>query len=385
MPKVSLDAVFVQRAECPLGKKKIDYWDTAVTGFVLEVRASGGKTLYLRYFDANGRQRQHKIGRCEDISFHKAKEAAKRLRSAVVMGSDPLATKKEKRSVPLYATLAEQHIEHARTYQRSHWSTEGLLRKHVIPRFGRMRLDDITSAAVGRFLADKAEEGLSPASCEKLRILLGRSFSLASEWKMSGADNNPVRGVRIPKFDNRRTRYLDSTEVDRLLTAAQKSMNPRLKDIVHLLLILGLRVSELLHARWENVDLQRRMLLIPMSKNGKARHVPLALTAVRIIEKLPRFEDCPYLVPNPDTGKPFVSIKKAWQTARKAAQLSDVRLHDLRHTCASGLVNSGASLYVVQQVLGHRDAASSARYAHLTNRSLLSAVDAGAASLTSGC
>ena len=84
---------------------------------------------------------------------------------------------------------------------------------------------------------------------------------------------------------------------------------------------------------------------------------------------------------NPETGKPFVSIKKAWQTARKAARLSDVRLHDLRHTCASGLVNSGASLFLVAEVLGHKNVSSSQRYSHLANDTLLAAVDAGAAQL----
>ncbi len=382
MPKAHLTHAFCVTAECEPGKKKTDWWCDRLTGFVLETRSSGHRTYYLRYTDQGGRARQLKIGRFGEISHEAAVKSAKRLRSEVVLGGDPLAAKKEKRAVPTYAELAKQHIAFAKTYQKSWWSTEGLLNKHVVSRFGRMRLDEITSQDVAKWLAEKAAEGLSPASCLKLKILLGRSYRLAQDWKIAGAENNPVRGVRIPPFDNQRQRYLDRAELDRLLIAARASLSPRLGDIVELLALLGLRVNELLQTRWEQVDLERRTLFVPMSKNGKGRHVPLARAAVDVIQKLPRIEGCPYLVPNPETGEPFVSIKKAWQTARKAARLEDVRLHDLRHTCASGLVNSGASLYVVQAVLGHRNAASAQRYSHLSNDALLAAVDAGAAGLT---
>jgi hypothetical protein len=229
MPKTKLDAACAQLAECPAGKRKVDYWDTVTTGFVLEVRSTGGKTYYLRYFDGGGRQRQIKIGGHADVTFDQARKAARRLRSEVVLGGDPLAQKQGKRAVPTYATLAEQHIDHAKTYQKSWWSTEGLLKKHVVPRFGRMRLDEITSRDVARFLADKAAEGLSPASCEKLRMLLGRSYQLAVEWEFAGAERNPARGVRIPTFDNRRQRYLTAAETDRLLRAAGRSAQPQLK------------------------------------------------------------------------------------------------------------------------------------------------------------
>lgn len=286
-----------------------------------------------------------------------------------------------KRAVVTYAELAEQHIAHAKTFQRSWWSTEGLLNKHVVPRSGRMRLDELTSQEISRFLAEKAAEGLSPASCLKLKVLIGRSYSLAAEWRMEGSEANPARGVKLPAFDNKRERYLNAAEVDRLLTAAAASPSQMLRPILQLALYTGCRISELLNARWENVDLERRKWLVPMSKNGKGRHVPLAQAAVDVIEKLPRYDDCPYLVPNPETRKPFVSIKKAWQSARKAARLNDVRIHDLRHTCASALVNAGVDLYAVGKMLGHADTKSTARYAHVSNLTLLAAVDAGAAGL----
>ena len=133
MPKIKLDATLCVTAACSPGKRKSDYWDTQTAGFVLEVRSTGGKTYYLRCFDANGRQRQHKIGGHADISFDQGRKAARRLRSEVVLGGDPSAAKADKKSIPTYGDIAGQHLAHAKTYQRSYDSTEMIMRRHVLP------------------------------------------------------------------------------------------------------------------------------------------------------------------------------------------------------------------------------------------------------------
>ena len=89
MPNVNLSAEFVRNAVCPEGKSKIDYYDNTITGFILECRASGGKTFSLRYRDTHGKQCQHKIGDAASISYDKAKQAATVLRSRVDLGQRP--------------------------------------------------------------------------------------------------------------------------------------------------------------------------------------------------------------------------------------------------------------------------------------------------------
>jgi hypothetical protein len=89
MPNVSLDAAFVRTAVCPPGKTKIDYYDTSVTGFIVEIRPTGGKTYHLRYRDRHGKLRQHKIGDAKSLTFDKARQAAQKLRARVVLGEDP--------------------------------------------------------------------------------------------------------------------------------------------------------------------------------------------------------------------------------------------------------------------------------------------------------
>ena len=112
---------------------------------------------------------------------------------------------------------------------------------------------------------------------------------------------------------------------------------------------------------------------------GRLVAYPLSLPAVKVIKELPRFLNCEWLLPNPDTLKPFVSIKRAWMTARNNAGLPALRIHDCRHSFASFAINPGVDLYSVGKLLGHRDFKSTARYSHVENSTLQAAVDAGAA------
>lgn len=380
MPKLTLTNTSATLAQCEPGKRKTDYYDDTVTGFVLECRASGGRTYYLRYEDAGGRQKQHKIGRFEDITFAVAKKAAQRFRSEVVMGGDPGARKAEAKAVPLYSELAAQHLADAKLHQRSYSTTEMYMRRHILPKWGKVRVSDIDGRAVAQWLADKSALGLAPATVIKIKAIFGRSFELGARWGVPGCERNPTRGVQSKPLNNARERFLSTEETKRLLAAAAKSRNPELASVVGLLLLTGMRVSELLSARWENVKIDRRSLFIPTSKTGRSRHVPLAQAAVDIIERLPHVEGAVFLFPSPkDPTKHLTTIKHGWQTARDTADLPGLRIHDLRHSAASFMVNSGVDLLAVGKVLGHANVASSARYSHLANDTLLAAVEAGAA------
>ena len=186
MPKRKLDSAFCQVATCEPGKKKTTWWCTQVTGFMLECRSSGSSTYALRYVDAHGTQRQHKIGRTEDISFDQARKAAKILRSKVVLGENPAEEKERKKTIPTYAELAAQHLAHAKATLRRPENTEAYLRVHVLPRWGKVRLTDIRTQDISRWLAEKAAGGLKPATVEKIRLVFSRSFELARQWSIPG-------------------------------------------------------------------------------------------------------------------------------------------------------------------------------------------------------
>jgi integrase len=379
MPKAHLDHAFVANAQALPGKTKTDYYDDKIKGFILESRAGGGRTFYLRYQNQSGRQCHYKIGRAEDITVAVARKMAEKLRSDVVLGGDPGAQKALVKSIPLYRDLADMHLEDAKLHQKSYATTEMVIRVHILPRWGKVRLTDINSRAVAVWLGEKRAAGLAPATVEKIRVIFGRSFELGRRWSIPGTETNPTRGIARKPLNNARERFLSAEEAARLRQAVAASRNTQLRHIVGLLLLTGARVRELLDAKWENVDIERRTWLIPTSKTGKPRHVPLSSDALAIIEALPRFKGCPWLIPNPETRKPFVSIKHGWQQARKVAKLPGLRIHDLRHSAASFMVNSGVDLFAVGKVLGHASYQSTQRYSHLANDTLLAAVEAGAA------
>ena len=143
---------------------------------------------------------------------------------------------------------------------------------------------------------------------------------------------------------------------------------------MRLLIFTGCRRDEVLTLQWDHVDFDRACLRLPDSKAG-AKTVPLGAPAVELLAGLPRVRGNPYVLPGSVPGRHFVGIEKAWQRFRTAAQLPDVRLHDLRHSFASVGAGMGESLLLIGALLGHREQATTARYAHLSNDPVRAAAD----------
>ncbi len=378
MPKARIDLALVTSAVCPPGRSKLDFYDLEIKNFILEVRP-GGMTYAYRYNDLAGRQCQQKIAKVGDLTPAAARKEAQKLRSRVATGDYPGAAKALARSIPQYSTLADLHLEYALLHLKSFTSTEMVIRRHILPRFGKVRLTDITNRDVSLWLAAKQAEGLAPATVEKLRVTLGRSFELGAQANIPGTEKNPARGIPRKPLNNARERFLSAEEAARLRDAVAMSQNTQLKHIVGLLLLTGARLGELLNAKVTDLDVERRSWLIPTSKTGRSRHVPLSSAALAIIAELPRFQACQWLIPNPETLTRYVSIKHSWQRAIRVAKLPGLRIHDLRHSAASFMINSNIDLFTVGKVLGHASYQSTMRYAHVANENLLAAVEAGAA------
>ncbi len=209
-----------------------------------------------------------------------------------------------------------------------------------------------------------------------IMILLRFMFNLARKWKIPGAEHNPTTDIPLFELNNARERYLTQEEAQRLYEAVKQSPQPMLQYIVPFLILTGARRREVLDCKWEDFDIPRRTWRIPMTKSGKPRHVPLSEGALQVLASVPRFGKCPWVFPNPKTLQPIVSGFASWNTARKKAGLADVRMHDLRHSFASFLVNAGRSLYEVQKLLGHSQIKTTQRYSHLAPETLLAATDA---------
>ena len=383
MPVVTLTANLIRTASCPPGKGKVDYFDDRRTGLLFEVRASGGKTWYLRYTDARGAQRQHRIANASDIPLDQARKAATELRGQIAQGHDPSEQKAILRSVPTFATfMAERYMPFVKGYKKSWDCDDSLLRNHLLPVLGKKHLDEITKHDVISFHHGMRDRGYAAGTCNRCLIMLRYAMNLALKWEIPGITKNPTKDAALFENHNKKERFLSSQEAQRLYEAVKKSDNPMLQFIIPMLILTGARKREVLDAKWEDFDLIRRQWRIPMTKSGRPRHVPLSEGVLQLLDSIPQGESGEHVFANPKTKKAYVSIFHSWNTARKSVGLGDVRIHDLRHSFASFLVNAGRSLYEVQKILGHTQIKTTQRYAHLSQDTLIEAANAVPFALT---
>ena len=374
MAKVYLTQALVQNSKCPEGKKKIDLFDEKISGLTLEIRCSGGRTYYLRYKNKRGVTKLLKLGKASDISLQQARHLAQEKRTQMAMGFDP-AEDQASKQVPTFAQfIDEQYLPHIKTYKRS-WNTDvSLLKNHLLPRFAKRYMDDITRQDIVKIHLDRKASGASASSANRLLIMMRFIFNLALRWEVPGVKYNPTKNVPLMPENNKKERYLSQDEARQLYAAVCQSDNRMLQYIVPMLILTGARKREVLDARWEDFDLERRLWRIPTTKLGKPRHVPISDGVMSLLGSVPRSTE--HVFANPKTGKPYVSIFCSWNTARKLARLPEVRVHDLRHSFASLLINNGRSLYEVQKILGHTQVKTTQRYAHLAPQTLLDASNA---------
>lgn len=365
----------VATAVCPQGKQKIDLSDTSSPGLILEIRPSGGKTFYFRYRDKHGRQRQHSIGSADCINLADARLAVRQLQTQIALGADPGKARAMARQVPTFTEFSSgRYMPYVKTYKRSWISDDSYLRNHLLPFFGKKFLDEITKQDVIAFQHGLRAKKLAPGTCNRCLILLRYAFNLALKWEIPGITKNPTKDVPLFEDPNKKERFLSATETHALVQAVRNSENKMLQFIIPMLLLTGARKQEVLGAKWEDFDLDRKQWRIPTTKAGKPRHVPLSDGVLQLLASIPR-SDGPFVFANPKTQKPYVTIFCSWNTARKAAGLADVRIHDLRHSFASFLVNSGRTLYEVQKILGHTQVKTTQRYAHLSQETLIDAAN----------
>lgn len=342
-------------------------WDTDVAGF--GVRCQRRDRVYVLKYRFEGRQRWYSIGRHgSPWTPETARREAKRLLGFVADRRDPAAFRDAIRRAETIGELAARYLsDHAepRNKPRTVADDRMLLRLQILPAFERFKISDVTRADVARW---HRSLGGAPVRANRALALLRAMFNRAEEWGLRQEGTNPA--TRIERFpEKKRERFLSPQDLARLGDAvrvgeATGKVHPSIIALARLLILTGARRSEIALARWEWVDFERACLRLPDSKTG-AKVIPLAAPALAVLARLPRLDDNPYIIVGERPGAPFIGIERAWRRLRDAAGLGDTRLHDLRHSFASVAVAGGDSLYLIGKVLGHRQATTTERYAHL--------------------
>lgn len=379
MSKITLQQNLVSNLICPDGKKKKDYFDTKVRGLYLEVRCSGTRTFYLRYTDKRGKVKSLKISNNNDLSLKEVRVIAESNRADVAKGLDPVEEKKKLRSTIKFRELVQEHyLPYAKAYKKSWAHDLSNLNNHILPILGDLYVDQVRPKHVLMVVRERVEKGGAPGSANLSLCLIRYIFNLAIDrWGLQGIDKNPAKHIKPLKEDNDIQRFLSEQEVQRLSEAVNQSQCIMLKYIFSMLILTGARKREVLDCQWQDFCLINKTWTIKKTKSGKPRQAYLSDVLIRTLCLVQALNIAsPYVFPNPDTGLPYKNIFTAWDSARKSAGLPEVRLHDLRHSFASTLINNGRSLYEVQKLLGHANSKMTERYAHLNQCTLREAAAA---------
>ncbi|MBZ9603991.1 site-specific integrase [Phyllobacterium chamaecytisi] len=394
-----------------------DYYvfDSELIGFGVRVRKTGGLSYIVRYRAGSGRGapvRRVTIAPVGKITPDQAREVAKGLLATVVQGEDPAKQKTEKKNALTFQELVDHFLAHveAKKKPNTHYLYSHLLKTYAVPEWGKRKAGSVTAQDIVVLHLSLKNK---PTTANRVRNVLSTMYTWATKGKLLAKMDNPASGVEKYK-ENSRERYLSGDEMLRLGDAIEEAetvgiawtpdptkkvkhapkaenrrtvIDPSAAAAIRLFILTGARLREILHLTWDMVDIERSQLMLPDSKTGK-KSIILNAPAKIVLASLPRISR--FVIPGkvrfdkdgkqlPD--RPRSDLNRPWRLVRKHAGLvadADnphfrVRLHDLRHTHASVGVGASFGLPIVGKLLGHTQARTTERYAHLETDPLIAA------------
>ncbi|WP_374545028.1 tyrosine-type recombinase/integrase [Rhodoblastus sp.] len=399
MPRGRISKRSVDALSCPAGKDREILWDDALAGFGVAAFPTG-KKVYVAQYRQHGRSRRISIGEHGRLTPDEARSQAKVLLGQVETGADPVEERRAERAKETFReTSARFMAEHVSTKRKGRTKEEyqRLLDLHILPSVGSRRLVDMTRSEIAQL---HSKLSFSPFAANRALALISAVWNWAAKRDEVSFADNPAKGIeRNP--ERGRERFLTSEEIARLgdalheaetigLSWAVDDSNPKAKHTpkerqrtkidphaagaIRLLILTGARLREILGAKWEHVDLERGIIHLPDSKTG-AKPIYLSAAAQEVLITLPRIKDNPHVIPGEKKGAPRPDLKRPWATLTRAAGLGGVRIHDLRHSFASFGAGASLGLPIIGKLLGHSQAATTHRYAHLDADPMRRAVD----------
>jgi len=334
-------------------------------GAIYPRRTKQGKDRwYLDYRDARGKRIQrvirHAASRQEAaIALQRAVQDVFNAEHNIRPASKPVSLQE----------LADHYLErYAKTNKRS-WKTDRSYIKTMTEYFGDVQLAEISSFQIEGYKASRLEENVKLSTVNRCLAILRKMFNLAVEWGYLQEHQKPKFKLFSEK-DNRKERILTRDEERQLFRASA----PHLKPILTLALHTGMRLGEILGLTWAQVDFRKGLIRVERTKSGLSRLIPINTSLYGVLEAIRGQSSGAFLFRNAKTEKPLTSVKTAFKAACRRAGIAGLRFHDLRHTFASRLVERGADLITVKELLGHSSVKITERYTHSQGEQKKSAV-----------
>ena len=368
-------------------------YDIELKGFGVRLGASGSLSWFIEYRPGAGGRRVAKrrfyFG-SREFTPEEARQTAKTLLARVALGEDPMKDRLRERQSLTFSEFAERYLSDEAEPKLKLGTIANYriaIRKHANPVIGRIKLEQISTSE----LSDLHQKigAKKPMTANRVMECISSIYRYAATCNIVPVGHNPTQGIRAFR-ENRRERFLSSDELARLGSAireaetvgtpyavdetkptskhAPKPENRHIKIDAYtaaafrLLILTGARLREILHLKWDYVDFQRGLLLLPDSKTGR-KAIVLNAPALTILKGLDQKGQ--YVIFSEQEDKPRADLNRPWRTISHRAHLPGVRIHDLRHTHASVGAGAGLGLPIIGKLLGHNQPSTTNRYAHL--------------------
>lgn len=354
--------------------------DSQLRGFGIRRQKSADVSYFVQR-RVQGRMRRFTIGRHgSPWTTTTARMEASRLLLLMRSGGNPVTEREAARARQMsFQELTEQFLEiHGPTLKPSTLVTyTDCIELRLRPKFGNKPINEITHQDVAKAHVSWREH---KTAANNALTCLSSIFGWAEDQKLLPKHTNPCPDIKRYKT-SKKERYLSRDELRRLGNTldeweANGKINIYAAFAIRLLIVTGARFKEILTLQWPNIHWEHRVLQLPDSKTG-FKYIFLNDYALAILRSIPRLANNPYVIAGKKEGRHFVGLTKCWYGLRAAADLHDVRIHDLRHSFASFAITLGGSnIPVLGRVLGHSNPETTARYTHIAKDPAAAIADA---------
>jgi len=377
-PKIVSSADVIRAAGPPPGsnRKYIQYSIAGVPNLYLLVYRSGARCYQFRQ-TLNGRSVCKIIGAIEDCTLDRAIAITKGMKFCIKGGQCPYDYLKNTRSMTVSQFIIEKYMPFIKLNRKSLRTIENMLHKRIIPYFGDLPLTAVTKGMIREFLESISHElnyrtgkKIGAATINRHLSLLSSLFRFAIENDL--IEKNPCTGIRKLRENPSRDRYLHKDEYPRFLRELMALIDrPQAKAIL-LLMVLGLRPSEVLSLRWNDVRLPEQQIYLRDCKNGENRLVALNSIAIETLEGMERIRDLnnQFLFPSNSKTGHLLSVRKTFARICHLSKIAGFTLYDLRRSHGTQLLRSGVNPVIIKEVLGHKSIRSTLVYARVPSEAM---------------
>lgn len=340
------------------------HYDLKVQGLGIGIGSTGKKSFIL-YRKINGKPERISIGPYPDLTIEQARGKASELNAAIANGVNPAEIKRGRILELLFSDLFNQYIErHAKINKKTWTEDQQRYEQYLAKPLGKKKLSVIDRKSIASIHSNITMAG-HPTVANRVIALVSSIYG----WALSAGvweGNNPARGVKKNQ-EKSRDRFIQGDELPRFFKAVSEETNASMRDYFLLALLTGARKTNLLGMKWDDVNFERAEWRIEETKNGTPQTVTLSPEAVEILHSRKPVKPGIFVFPSDRSSATghIQNPKKAWTRVLERAELTNLRIHDLRRTLGSWQAKSGASLVIIGKSLNHKNQNTTAIYARL--------------------